>query len=113
MLSGFVLSLSFFKHWSVDALVLQRFTALCETDAAGPGSTILAYALLRGGLLYIHQAKDVVGTDVLGEFWNFTPHFFDALYQGVYTSCLPTPIIRTPYIIRCFGPCIMSFSARS
>ena len=87
LLSGFVLSLSFFRTGSHEALssaAIRRYFRLMVPAAF---SILLAYALLKAGLMYNQRAARYM-TESLGAphqwltfFYAFAPHFKDALRE--------------------------------
>jgi peptidoglycan/LPS O-acetylase OafA/YrhL len=85
VLSGFVLSLRFFqtkKHDVLISSVARRYFRLMLPALA---SIILAYLVLRLGLIYSQQAALRSGSITwLGGFWNFHASFWQALWQGIY-----------------------------
>jgi peptidoglycan/LPS O-acetylase OafA/YrhL len=85
VLSGFVLSLSFFRHKDSAVLVSSAARRYFRLMFPALGSIILAYVVLRLGLMFTHQAAiGSQSTTWLGTFWNFPAHFGQAVFQGLY-----------------------------
>jgi peptidoglycan/LPS O-acetylase OafA/YrhL len=92
LLSGFVLSLSFFKSRSTEALTsaaVRRYFRLMLPAAA---SILLAYLLLKLGWMFNRRACEYMTQSLgvphtwLGLFYNFRPHFTSALKECVWDT---------------------------
>ena len=84
VLSGFVLSIGFFRSKSVESvkkLALKRYPRLMLPALA---SVIIAFAIMTFGIAMIQQVGAVTGSQWLLTTWGFTPHFWNAIYQGTY-----------------------------
>lgn len=85
VLSGFVLSLNFFKHKSVDVLIKGASRRYFRLMLPALGSIMIGYLLLRSGAIHTQQAAAVAPSpDWLSSVWTFPAHITQALYQGVY-----------------------------
>lgn len=104
VLSGFVLSYSFFKRGGADlvASVLRRYFRLLPVVLA---SILLAYFLLKVGFFYNQSASQITGSDWLSLFWlDSEITFSDALWHGLIgvfsTASTPqslNPVLWTIY----------------
>jgi len=82
ILSGIVLSAKFFRSGEkkfVIASAIKRYPRLMLPVL---GCVLLAFFLMATQTFYNVQAASVTGSTWLGEFWQFHPNFFNALYQG-------------------------------
>jgi peptidoglycan/LPS O-acetylase OafA/YrhL len=85
VLSGFVLSLSFFKHRNVNVLISAAARRYFRLAIPAFGSIMLGYVALRLGLIFIHQAAVFSqATSFVGFFWNIPAHLGRAVFEGVY-----------------------------
>ena len=86
VLSGFVLSIGFFK--SGDESVIKKLAAKRYLRLMLPAlaSVILAYILIKTDLSHFReQAAQIVGGGSAGIQWNFAPHILDAIKQGAWS----------------------------
>jgi peptidoglycan/LPS O-acetylase OafA/YrhL len=92
LLSGFVLSLSYFRSRSVEVLTsaaVRRYFRLMLPAAA---SILLAFLLLKMGWLYNRRASEYMSQSLgaphtwLGLFYNFGPHLGRALRECVWDA---------------------------
>ncbi len=84
ILSGIVLSASFFRlgnRIEIVGSIIKRYFRLALP--AG-GSVLLAYVLLKTGHLHNQQAAALSGSPWWNAFWQFPPHFLTALQQGFW-----------------------------
>ena len=84
VLSGFVLTIGFFqtkKDSIIKKLAAKRYLRLMLPALA---ITMVCCVLMKLGFpQYIAKAANITGSSwLLGEGWNFTPHFLGALYSG-------------------------------
>jgi peptidoglycan/LPS O-acetylase OafA/YrhL len=85
VLSGFVLSLSFFRHKDAAVLIPSAARRYFRLLLPALGSVMLAYFVLRVGGIHAKQAS--VGSESstwLAILWNSPAHLSQALYQGFY-----------------------------
>ncbi|HWB39282.1 MAG TPA: acyltransferase [Candidatus Saccharimonadales bacterium] len=87
VLSGFVLSVGFFKHGrQIATLVSSATRRYFRLMLPALGAILLAYVLMRLGLFYNHQAAAISQTSVtVSQLWHFPAHLTSALFQGLYT----------------------------
>jgi peptidoglycan/LPS O-acetylase OafA/YrhL len=85
VLSGFVLSLSFFHKRDSSVLVSSAARRYFRLMIPAASSVILAYLLMRliGNDAHLAASK-TTGSYWLSAFWDFKPHLLTAIYQGVY-----------------------------
>ncbi len=85
VLSGFVLSLSFFKRRDSGVLVAAASRRYFRLMLPALGSVLLAYFIMKftGAHSHLATAK-ITGSPWLTWFWNFPPHFGEAIRQGAY-----------------------------
>jgi peptidoglycan/LPS O-acetylase OafA/YrhL len=87
LLSGFVLSLSFFKTGSFDALSSAAIRRYFRLMIPASVSILFAYAVMKAGWMYNKEATQYMTRTVgfehqwLGYFYNFTPHLKNALRE--------------------------------
>jgi peptidoglycan/LPS O-acetylase OafA/YrhL len=85
VLSGFVLSLSYFKHKDVGVLISSATRRYIRLMVPALGSTILAFLVMS---FIGYKAHIITGATTQSSWmqllWVFHPHFFDAIYQGTY-----------------------------
>jgi len=82
VLSGFVLSISFFKTKNVEIvkrLAIKRYPRLMLPALA---SVIICYALVKLGFSSSLQASAITQSSWLASGWDTAPHLFDVLYNG-------------------------------
>jgi len=84
VLSGFVLTIGFFQTKNesiIKKLAAKRYLRLMLPALA---ITIGCCILMKLGFpQYVAKAANITGSSwLLGQGWNFTPHFLDALYSG-------------------------------
>lgn len=85
VLSGFVLSLKYFKLKDANILVSSAVRRYFRLAIPTIGSVLLAYFVLRIGGMHTQQTAAVTeSSSWLATFWNFPAHVFTAVYQGVY-----------------------------
>ncbi len=85
VLSGFVLSLSFFKHRDVKVLTSAAARRYFRLAIPALGSVMFGYVVLRFGLIFIHQAAVLSQSfSLFGSFWNIPAHLGRAIFEGVY-----------------------------
>ena len=85
VLSGFVLSLSFFKYRDVKVLTSAAARRYFRLAIPALASILLSYILLRFGLMYLHQAATFSQSfSLFGAFWNFPVQLGRAIFEGVY-----------------------------
>lgn len=86
VLSGFVLSLSFFKHRKVSVLTSAAARRYFRLAIPAFGSIMLGYVVLRFGLMFIHQAAvfSQATNSFVGSYWNLPAHLGRAFFEGVY-----------------------------
>lgn len=99
VLSGFVLSLSFFKHKSNDTLVSSASRRYFRLMIPTIGSVMFAYFVLHLGLLHNHQTATITeSSNWLATFWSSPAQIGEALYQGLYGAFM-VPYITTYNIV--------------
>lgn len=82
VLSGYVLT---FRYSSakdtelIESLAIKRYFRLAIPAL---GSILIAYFLMKLGLMYNQEAVSLTQSVWLGWFYNFSPTFFGALYEG-------------------------------
>jgi peptidoglycan/LPS O-acetylase OafA/YrhL len=85
VLSGFVLSLSFFRSRSTSVLMSAAARRYFRLMLPALGSILLACLLIWLGLMHNGQAAALTGSEGwLGRYWDFPANIFVALYQGLY-----------------------------
>ncbi len=84
VLSGFVLSVGFFKKndaSTIRRLASKRYLRLMLPALA---STLIAFCIaLLFGTESMREVSDIIHTTWLDHFWMLPPDFFDALYKGL------------------------------
>lgn len=85
VLSGFVLSISFFKYRTIDVLKSSAARRYFRLMMPAFGSVILAYVLLRSGLIHAHATATITGSsNWLATLWAAPAGIGTAIYQGIY-----------------------------
>ncbi|MGZ6005784.1 MAG: acyltransferase family protein [Candidatus Saccharimonadales bacterium] len=84
VLSGFVLSLSFFKHKNVDVLISSAARRYFRLMIPALGSVLFVWLVLSLGFIHSHQASPLTESAWLANFWNFQGNIFHVLYQGLF-----------------------------
>jgi peptidoglycan/LPS O-acetylase OafA/YrhL len=90
VLSGFVLSLGFFKHKTSSVLASSASRRYFRLMIPVLGSVLLAYALLALGAMHNHQAAVPSESGWLYTFWGFPASLAHAVYQGLYATFFTT-----------------------
>lgn len=85
VLSGFVLSLAFFHKQDGRVLTASAARRYFRLMIPAGASVLFAYFMMRliGNGAHVAAAQ-TTGSYWLSAFWDFQPHFFTAVYQGVY-----------------------------
>jgi peptidoglycan/LPS O-acetylase OafA/YrhL len=86
VLSGFVLSNSFFKRKTHSVLVSSSVRRYFRLMIPALGSILLAYVVLRAGAMPVQQTAQLTESFrwLGGSHWQFIPSLPEALYQGLY-----------------------------
>lgn len=85
VLSGFVLSYKFFTTKDLKVITSSAVRRYLRLMVPAFGSVLLAYVVLRFGLMFNQQTSIISGSQGwLNTFWTFPARLGDAVYQGVY-----------------------------
>jgi len=84
VLSGFVLSIKFFKTKDRQVVVSSAARRIFRLMIPAVGSIFLAYFVLRIGAMHNGPAGAATGNNWLQLFWSYPAHFGQALFQGLY-----------------------------
>ncbi len=84
VLSGFVLSVKFFKTKDRRVIVASAARRFFRLMIPAFGSIILAYGLLRMGAMHNGPAGAAIGNSWPQLFWSFPAHLGQAIFQGLY-----------------------------
>lgn len=85
VLSGFVLSLSFFKHRKVSVVVSSVARRYFRLMIPACASVILTFAVMRFVGQSAHTAAaTITGSQWMGAYWNTPAHLLTAVQQGFY-----------------------------
>jgi len=84
VLSGFVLSLSFFRRKDVGVLVSSASRRYFRLMLPAFGSVLFAYIIMRIGDRAHLETAQITGSPWLTWYWNFQPHFWGAIHQGAF-----------------------------
>jgi peptidoglycan/LPS O-acetylase OafA/YrhL len=84
MLSGFVLSISFFKHKTISVLVSSASRRYFRLMIPAFASVMLAFVVMSlGGKLHL-EASSITQSSYLADSWNFSANIFTAVRHGLY-----------------------------
>jgi peptidoglycan/LPS O-acetylase OafA/YrhL len=84
VLSGFVLSIGFFQTGKIEIvkkLAAKRYVRLMLPALA---SILICYTLIKLGLSHTQEAAAVTRSSWLAISWNFVPHLFTAIQNGIF-----------------------------
>lgn len=89
VLSGFVLSFSFFLY-SIDLVsaTIKRYFRLAPMVLA---SVLFSYFLLKFGLYHNVELSQLTGSNWVAQFWRFPIDFLEAIWQGLLGTFLVQP----------------------
>jgi peptidoglycan/LPS O-acetylase OafA/YrhL len=82
VLSGIVLSAKFFRTGNESAVIATATKRYFRLAIPIFGSIMLAYALLKLGLIFNHQAGQLSNSPWWSAFWSFPLNGLDALYEA-------------------------------
>lgn len=97
VLSGFVLSIKFFKTGATEVLTSSAARRLFRLMIPAVGSIILGYLVLRAGGIFTHEASAASQSKWLLIDWNFPAHIGQALFQGFYGIWFGNTGIKSSY----------------
>ncbi len=97
VLSGFVLSIKFFKTRESSVLTSSAARRFFRLFIPAFGSVLLAYAVVKLGGIYAHQAGIAGESRWFQLHWNFPAHIGQALFQGVYGIWFGSMNFKTSY----------------
>lgn len=84
-LSGFVLSLSFFKYRTSKVLTSSAARRYFRLMIPALGSVIFAYLVMKlGGQWWHKEASSILSSPWLQTYWNEPGSLITAIYQGIY-----------------------------
>lgn len=84
VLSGFVLSLSFFRRRDYSVLVTAAARRYFRLMFPVLASVMLAFVIMTISSGAHHATGQITGSPWLNYFWNFTPNLWEALRQGTF-----------------------------
>lgn len=82
VLSGYVLTFRYSSEGNtklIQSLAIKRYFRLAIPAL---GSILIAYFLMKLGLMYNQEAVSITQSVWLGWYYHFSPNFFNALYEG-------------------------------
>lgn len=97
VLSGFVLSVKFFKTKDRGVVVASASRRFFRLMIPAFGSVLLAYLVLRVGAMHNGPAGAAIGNNWLQLFWSYPAHLGQALFQGLYGIWFGTTDFITSY----------------
>lgn len=87
VISGFVISYKYFKNKQYDDVLIDIIKRWFRLSPAVFLANMFVCLMMMCGLLYNAEAAELLGSqDFLGSFNQFTPSFFEAAKEGLFTT---------------------------